>query len=59
MEKSLSVTSFTSDQLDTEGSEMFEDVEYDDAPWDEMGKHKSVGAIVIAKKGEKLPLETK
>jgi hypothetical protein len=58
MEKSLSVASFTSDQLDAEEKEELEE-EYDDAPWDVLGEHASVGTIVVAKKGEKLPLETK
>ena len=33
--------------------------EYDAARWDVLGGHESVGTIVMAKKGEKLPLETK
>ena len=58
MEKSLSVASFTSDQLDDEENEDSE-FEYNAAPWDVLGGHESVGTIVVAKKGEKLPLETK
>ena len=35
-------------------------VEYDTAPWDVIGEHASVGgAIIVAKKGDQLPLETK
>ena len=61
MERTLSMQSFTSDQLDeVEQSVDFEVEEFDKCPWDIMGEHDSVGGVIIvASKGEKLPLETK
>ena len=61
MERTLSMQSFTSDQLDeVEQSVDFEVEEFDKCPWDIMGEHDNVGGVIIvASKGEKLPLETK
>ena len=62
MDKSLSVTSMaslTSDQLEDETLVVDDDEEYDEAPYDVMGEHESVGNIIVAKRGEILPKTTK
>ena len=59
MIRSNSIQSYTSDQLEEE--DRSQDVEFDLAPWDILGAHESLGdsQIIVAKKGDKLPLETK
>ena len=63
MERTNSLQSFTSDQLDEDEAASSLDnvlVEYDTAPWDVMGEHASVGGVIIvAKEGDQLPLETR
>ena len=61
MNKSDSVSSmksFSSDQLDQE-TLADEDFEHEVAPWDVSFNHEGVGTILVAKKGETLPLTTK
>ena len=59
MIRSNSIQSYTSDQLEEE--DRSQDVKFDLAPWDILGAHESLGdsQIIVAKKGDKLPLETK
>ena len=53
-----SVKSFSSDQLEDEFV-VDDDLEYDIAPYDVFGEHESIGQILVAKKGDALPLTTK
>ena len=58
----ISHSSFTSDQLDEMENSVNEldlsDIEHDVAPWDIFGIHDNDGQIIVAKKGDKLPLTT-
>ena len=55
-----SVLSFSSDQLEEENlTADVDDLVFDVAPWDITGEHEAIGKLVVAKKGEKLPLTTK
>ena len=53
------MASLSSDQLEEETLTIQEDEEYDEAPFDVMGEHESVGNIVVALRGESLPKTTK
>ena len=58
MKRTLSVCSFTSDQLEGQEDDVL-DLDFDVAPYDIFGAHESVGSILVAREGECLPLTTK
>ena len=51
MKRTLSVCSFTSDQLEGQEDDVL-DLDFDVAPYDIFGAHESVGSILVARKGD-------
>ena len=57
MERSDSVRSFTSDQLEEEDNSV--EMTFQEAPFDIIGQHEAIGDVIVAKEGTPLPFTSK